>query len=125
MTENNTDTNQLGRRIRERREARRADAADPNAWNLRALARRLGIGHPHLSGLEQGRWLPSDTVIAGLAAELDLDADELHALAGTIPPDVRNAVAHNTALFRLVREMRDASARTIDDTVRHVRDGDW
>lgn len=43
----------------------------------RELARRTGISHPHLVNIEHGRIDPSFSVLAQLAAGLDLRPDEL------------------------------------------------
>ena len=94
-------------------------------YGTRATAERLGVSHPYLAKVESGDAPPSDRVIRGLAEELGEDPDELYALAGVIPHDVRDAFRENAKLFKLVRTARDASPDRIDRAVRRVREGEW
>ena len=60
--------------------------------SLRALAKRLGIDAAYLSRVEKGRVPPSEQLLRGLAASLDLSADELFLLAGRLPESLRHFV---------------------------------
>lgn len=51
------------------------------ALSLRETARRVGIAHTHLFGIEAGRRCPSVIVADAIAAVLDLDPDERALLA--------------------------------------------
>ena len=122
MSTNDPDS-LFAKRVRDRREHLKSRGL--SGWTVRAVAERLGVKHTYLVALEGGRTAPSDRMIEGLSRELGLDRDELHALAGTIPPDVRCAVASNVRLFRLVRAMADADEEQVDGVVRSIREGEW
>lgn len=54
---------------------------------VRETARRVGIAHTHLLGMEAGRRCPSAIVANALATVLDLDPDERALLATAAVPD--------------------------------------
>lgn len=86
------DNNIRGKRL--------ARLATDRGFSLRRLAARLGVTPSSLGRLERGRpsGLSEDTLRA-LAAELGENPDELLALAGMIPADVRAALLARPAPF--------------------------
>lgn len=79
------------------------EAREAAGWSLRDVARRIGIGAPHLSRLEHGTRVPSRTVALALVELYDLkhrnpvQARRLYALAapnaGRDHPAYRRAAA--------------------------------
>ncbi|MCI0390765.1 MAG: helix-turn-helix domain-containing protein [Acidobacteria bacterium] len=79
----NTD---FGQTVRERREEKKK--ADPH-FSLRQFAQTVGISATYLSKVETGEFPPpSAEKIKKMAELLDLNADELLALAGKVDPDL-------------------------------------
>ena|SRR6266481_882794 len=62
---------------------------------IKKLAPRLGVDHTYLSKLENDKAVPSETVVKRIAEYFNDDADELLALAGKIPDDVRQILRDN------------------------------
>jgi HTH-type transcriptional regulator, competence development regulator len=93
----------FGPHIRETREAR--------AITLRGLARLLEVEPAYLSKIEREIFAPpSESLIMKIAAHLDEDPDQLLALAGKIPSDVKEAIIHsNGKLAKKVREWVEAN----------------
>ncbi len=60
--------------------------------SLRALAKQLGVDAAYLSRVENGAVPPSEQLLRGLAANLDLSLDELFLLAGRLPESLRHFV---------------------------------
>ena len=108
--------NTFGARIRERREA--SLPLDPHLLSLRQVAARIGVEPSYLSKVERGRVPPpSAATIMGLAKALAMDPDELLALAGKIPEDVRRTILKRPKLLAgLVRQF----ARVSDEAVMRV-----
>ena len=117
------DLAQLGRRLRETREA--LAGTDRRRFSVRALAARLGVSGAYLSGLERGRQRPTEPLLRALAAELGLAPEPLLALAGRVPGDVAAALASCPALADAVRALRDLPDPDLARAVRRIRDGDW
>lgn len=59
----------------------------------RELAKRIGVGVPHVSKIEADRENPSDDLIARLAEVFAVDADELGIVARRLPEDVLDRLA--------------------------------
>ena len=112
-------------RIRERREEFTTGFRGP--FSQRQVALRVGFQPAYLSKLERGLVPPpSEEKIVRLAAELDLDPDELLALAGKVASDLQGIIRERPPLFgRLIRGLKDAP----DDHIRLLADrseqGDW
>ncbi len=128
MTRSNTDTaeeaGELGSLLRTRRERLRQE--DPS-YSLRQVAGRVDVQPSYLSKVERGKVPPpSEETLRKLAAELDLDADVVLALAGKVSADLKEAIRLRPKLFadliRTVREMPDDAVLRL---VREVRDGEW
>jgi HTH-type transcriptional regulator, competence development regulator len=118
------ETGSLGEFIRTRREELRANDV---AYSVRQVAERLGIEPSYLSKVERDIGSPpSEETLVRLAAELDVDADVLLALAGKVSQDLRDAIRKRPQLFgQLIRELRDMPDSAMLRLVREVRDGDW
>jgi HTH-type transcriptional regulator, competence development regulator len=118
------ETGSLGEFIRTRREELRAHDV---AYSVRQVAERLGIEPSYLSKVERDIGSPpSEETLVRLAAELDVDADVLLALAGKVSQDLRDAIRKRPQLFgQLIRELRDMPDSAMLRLVREVRDGDW
>ena len=75
----------IGRRIKRERLDR--------ALTQRALASMVGVGAPHISKIEAGREIPSDTLLRRIAGALDCDFEELLLVARRMPPDLMETLA--------------------------------
>jgi transcriptional regulator with XRE-family HTH domain len=112
------DTRTFGDWIREARVAR--------DLSLRELARLLKIAPSYLSDIENGRRIPSEEVTRELSRVLELDFDELMAVAGRVGVDTERYLRRTPAagaLFRKISEGRlsDADLRRLDKTVEAMR----
>lgn len=77
---------EFGRRVRELREARKA--TDPE-FSLRRFALAVGISATFMSKVENGEFdPPAVDKIKRMATLLEVDPDELLALAGKVDPDL-------------------------------------
>jgi transcriptional regulator with XRE-family HTH domain len=114
----------LGPFLRQRREALREN---DRRFSVRQVAQRVGIEPSFLSKVERGETPPpSETTLVRLAAELEVDADVLLALAGKVSSDLKDAIRRRPQLFaQLIRELRDLPDHAVLHVVRVVRDGDW
>lgn len=74
------DTELIGQRIKRERLSK--------SLTQRALAKRVGVGTPHISKVEAGRENPSDELLQRIAEVLDCEFDELLLMAGRVPPDL-------------------------------------
>lgn len=110
--------------IRERREALRQT---DRRYSLRQVAERVGIKPTYLSKIEREELpAPSEDTLKRLAAELDLDADVLLAMAGKVSSDLRAIICQRPQLFsQLIRQLKDAPDHALLHVVREVTDGDW
>jgi transcriptional regulator with XRE-family HTH domain len=95
----------FGERVRELRQAK--------GWRLRDLAERVGVGHTHLSRIENERLnygeYPSDPLIHRLAEALETDEDELRLLAKRIPDRVKRRVLQRPDAFLAFAACDDAT----------------
>lgn len=73
--------------------------------SLRKLAQAIGVSPTYLSGVERGEFPPPvEKRVLDLAKVLDLDADELLAQAGHVPPDLQEIIRKRpAAMSRLLR----------------------
>jgi len=82
-------------------------------WRLRALAERIGVGHTHLSRIENKRLnygeCPPVSVIHRLAEALDADEDELLLLSKRIPEAAKKRVLERPDAFRTFAGCDDAT----------------
>jgi transcriptional regulator with XRE-family HTH domain len=114
----------LGEFLRDRREALRE--SDPS-YSVRQVAERLGIEPSYLSKVERDIGSPpSEETLVRLAADLELDADVVLALAGKVSRDLQEAIRRRPQLFaQLIRELQDLPDTAVLRLVREVREGEW
>lgn len=79
----------LGDRIRRERLAKE--------MTQRELAERVGVGVPHISKIEANRESPSDELLANVAEQLSVDADELFLAAHRLPAAIVDDLAADPA----------------------------
>lgn len=79
----------LGDRIRRERLA--------NGMTQRELAEKVGVGVPHISKIEATRESPSDELLASIAKQLGVDADELFLAARRLPAAIVEKLAADPA----------------------------
>jgi HTH-type transcriptional regulator, competence development regulator len=88
----------FGRRIQELRRAK--------GLTQRQLATTLDIDFTYLSKLENNRGdAPGDQTIRNLARALEADEDELFALAGKVPAELRERAERDPEFAMLLRRM--------------------
>lgn len=109
----------FGQHIRDLREAKRA--VDP-AFSLRQFAQRVGISATFLSKIELGVFDPPKAEhIIKMAELLEVDADELLALANRTDPELEAIIkTEPRAMADLLRTARDRGL-TADDLERITR----
>ena len=107
-TENPPADETFGQRIkRKRRELR---------LTQRQVADKLEIDFTYLSKLENDRGEPAgEKTVRNLAAVLNDDAEELLALAGKIPEQLRDRAQHDVVFARLLRRLPDLPDKAIRD----------
>ena len=114
----------FGARIKALREAQRAGN---RSFSIRQLAERIGVDATYLSRLEREDVPPpGEEIIVKLARELGEDPDVLLGIAGKVSSEVRAIIASRPRQFAaLIRELKDAPDRIIEQAARQVRDGEW
>lgn len=76
----------------------------------REVASSLGIDFTYLSKLENDRGEPpGEETVRKLAGVLHVEAEELLALAGKVPPELRQRAQADVAFARLLRQLPNAS----------------
>ena len=104
----------FGGRIRELRRAREL--------TQRQVAAALGIDFTYLSKLENDRGEPaSEALVRRLAELLDGDPEELLALAGRVPPELRDRAQGDPEFARFLRRLPSASDRELRDLYRKLK----
>jgi len=110
---------EFGAYIRERRKALK--------YSLRELAEAAEIDFTYLSKVETGRFPPpSEDVIQRLAKALDIDVDELLAMAKKVDTSIHEFIVSNPAapkLLRALKEERLSEAEQILDKIRRKKGG--
>lgn len=116
----------FGQRIRELREAKKKD--NP-AFSLRKFAEAVGISPTFLSKVETGEFAPpAPERIKKMAQLLEMDADELLALANKLDPDLSEIIMDQPrAMADFLRTARDAGLteddiRKITERIRRQRE---
>jgi len=114
----------IRKKIRKLREKRHK--YDPQ-FSLRRFAARVGMSPTYLSKIERDEFPPpSEDKIKAIASILEVDPDELLALAGKISSDIPEIVRRRPALMsNLIREMESMEDEQIDKIFRKVKDGKW
>jgi transcriptional regulator with XRE-family HTH domain len=109
---------ELGSIIRKARKAK--------GIGVRELARLIERSGSFIVRLEKDDPPPSvaEDTLQAIAAELDLDPDQLITLAGKTPSDVRPEDAHEVALYRSVKELDSEQRKKLESYVERLRVGD-
>jgi transcriptional regulator with XRE-family HTH domain len=84
----------LGRVIAEARKAAGLSQKDLAARTLREDGQSMSA--QFLNDIERDRRRPGPVLLAALAEQLNLNADELHLLAGQVPPDLLEGLGDET-----------------------------
>jgi len=110
----------FGDRLRELREAKLK--SDP-AFTLRKFAVAVGISPTFLSKVERGEFdPPRPEKIMRMAELLDVDADELLALAGRVDPELSEIIRKKPSVLPdLLRSTRGMSDKQLRDLVERAR----
>ena|SRR5438445_375169 len=100
----------LGDRIRRRR--------IELSLGLRALAADLGVRPSYVSDIENDRRVPSEDVLKAIGTRLELDYDELMALAGRFGEETDRYLRRTPAAGALFRRLSERGYS--DDQVRKI-----
>ncbi len=88
----------------------------------REVAKRLGIDFTYLSKLENDRGeAPGDETVRGLARVLDTDTEELLALAGKVPPSLRDRAQIDVKFARFLRRLPDVPDKELQDIYKRLK----
>jgi len=107
----------LGDRIR--------DARVALGFGVRGLAGQLGVSPSYISDIENDRRVPSEAVLRAIGERLDLDFDELMALAGRFGEDADRYMRRTPAagaLFRRLTEQKVPNEEIEELMRRFLRD---
>ena len=112
----------FGKRIRELREAKKA--VDPT-FSLRQFALKVGISATFLSKVDNGEFDPPKAEhIIKMAELLEVDADELLALANRTDPELEEIIkSEPKAMADLLRTARDRglTAEDLERITKHMK----
>jgi transcriptional regulator with XRE-family HTH domain len=104
----------FGQRIKRKRRER--------GLTQRQVAARLEIDFTYLSKLENDRGEPpGEKTVRNLAVELDDDAEELLALAGKLPEQLRTRAQEDVAFARLLRRLPSLADDELRDIYRQLK----
>lgn len=96
----------FGQRIQRLRRERRL--------TQRQVAADLGLDFTYLSKLENGRGeLPGEETVRKLATVLETDEEELLALAGKVPSELRSRAQHDLEFARFLRRLPNATDKEL------------
>ena len=111
----------VGDFLRERRESLREQ---DRRYSVRKVAERVGVQPSYLSKVERGEVAPpSEETLVRLARELSVEPDLLLAMAGKVSSDLLEIIrARPTVVAELLRAVRGAPAKRINEISRQVRD---
>lgn len=88
----------------------------------REAAAALEIDFTYLSKLENDRGEPpSERTVRKLAKLLDADAEELLALAGRLPTELRDRAQSDVTFARLLRRLPDVSNSELNDIYKRLK----
>jgi transcriptional regulator with XRE-family HTH domain len=103
----------FGQRIRRRR----AELG----MTQRQVAADIGLDFTYLSKLENGRGeVPGEATVRNLAHVLQLDEEELLALAGKVPGEIRERAQSDVAFARFLRRLPEASEEQLRDIYKRL-----
>ncbi len=87
----------------------------------REVAAEIGLDFTYLSKLENGRGeVPGEASVRKLAGVLMLDEEELLALAGKVPTEIRERARRDVAFARFLRRLPEASDAQLRDIYRRL-----
>ena len=111
---------EFGKRVRQLREAKRK--TDPK-FTLRKFAQAVGISPTFLSKVERGDFDPPKAEkIKKMAELLEVDADELLALAGKVDPELNEIIKDKpSSLPDLLRTVRGMSEKELQKLMQQAR----
>ena len=88
----------------------------------REVAQKLGIDFTYLSKLENGRGEPaSEELVLKLADILGTDAEELLALAGRVPGELRQRAQDDVEFARFLRRLPSVSDKELRDIYKRLK----
>jgi transcriptional regulator with XRE-family HTH domain len=87
----------------------------------RQVAADIGLDFTYLSKLENGRGeVPGEATVRKLAHVLQLHEEELLALAGKVPGEIRERAQHDVAFARFLRRLPNASENQLRDIYKRL-----
>lgn len=116
-----TGNKPFGKHIRDLREHRKA--TDPS-FSLRQFAESIGVSPTFLSKMETGEFdPPAPEKIKKMAELLQVDADELLALAGRVDPKLNDIIkGQPKAIADFLRTAQGLSAQRIQEITEQLKD---
>jgi HTH-type transcriptional regulator, competence development regulator len=88
----------------------------------REVATKLEIDFTYLSKIENDRGeVPGEETVRKLADVLETDVEELLALAGRVPPELRKLAQENVEFARFLRRLPNVSDKELQDLYRQLR----
>lgn len=107
-------TETFGRRVQRLRRERKLTQRD--------VAKQLGIDFTYLSKLENDRGeAPGEETVRKLAAVLDTDVEELLALAGRVPPALRDRAQTDVEFALFLRRLPNVSDKELRDIYKRLK----
>lgn len=87
----------------------------------REVAARIGIDFTYLSKLENDHGEPpGEATIRGLADVFDVKSEELLALAGKVPPELKEIASRDPRFALLLRRLPSLTKADLDEVYRHA-----
>jgi transcriptional regulator with XRE-family HTH domain len=88
----------------------------------REVAQKLGIDFTYLSKLENDRGeSPGEDLVRRLAEELQTDVEELLALAGRVPGELRERAQSDVEFARFLRRLPNVSDKELRDIYKRLK----
>jgi transcriptional regulator with XRE-family HTH domain len=89
----------------------------------RQVASELGLDFTYLSKLENDRGeAPGEETVRKLAAILEMDEEELLALAGKVPAALRERAQRDVEFARFLRRLPSATDKELKDIYQQLKD---
>ncbi|TCL00072.1 PAS domain S-box-containing protein [Natranaerovirga hydrolytica] len=96
--------------------------ARENIMTQRELAKRIGVGYPYISKLENNKeHNPSDNVLYKISKALNLDIDELFIQANKITPDLYEFLLNEPDLIQILRVLMDNKS-LLKELKKHIQE---
>jgi HTH-type transcriptional regulator, competence development regulator len=99
-------------------------AREAKEISLRDLAKRIEVSPTFLSKVETEGWIPKEDKLRKIALILEIDGDELVALAGRVPSDLTEIIKKHgakTELASLLRITKGYSAAEMSKLVQMAK----